>query len=352
MDPSMVAVPVITIFNSDGQIIPDGGVSNTPSISVNVADIDSGPGRIELWRGEVDTGQLIASNTGFDGADYYIGTDRTFTNGDAGLFAFNNLPDGQYTIRGVDQSGNSFTKAFYVSVPFRLKTIVGTQSGNTVYSVHWDTAAAAYIADIDNKFNARADIDIRLDFSKPVSTYTFTAALMDGATTAFSVSKVGPPPSDSPKTWRGVIKAGALSAAPGPKPSYALVISTGAEPGQTMFSEPVKFAVRPAIADSVYMLDGSSLCWHAPMSIASATVVAGALDPNVVSSMTIIITLASDATSTAELLEPSVTVPAGTHYELYSNLPVSYEVRMYNMKPGEYGISAVSSDTETVSMFA
>ncbi|MFA5161414.1 MAG: hypothetical protein WC421_04125 [Elusimicrobiales bacterium] len=348
--PALEDYPVITVKDSDGRIILDGDTVTTQGISVNVEDDTSGPGRLELWRDGVNTGQLVASNNGFDKGDYYEGTDRTFTNVDNGLRVFGDMADGQYAIRAIDQAANYSTTTFSVAIPLYISTMTASQSGNTVYSVHWDTAAAAYVTDVDGKFNARADIDFRLDFSKPVSTYTFTAALMDGATTAFAVSKVGPPPSDSPKTWRGTIPAGTLAAAPGPKPSYALVISTGAEPGQTMFSEPVKFAVRPAIADSVYMLDGSSLCWHAPMSIASATVVAGAVDPTGVSSMTIIITLASDATSTAELLEPSVTVPAGTHYELYSNLPVSYEVRMYNMKPGEYGISAVSSDTETVSM--
>lgn len=96
---AIIENPVAEVRDAQGAVITNGGASNTRSISVNVDDFISGPGRLELWQGIPTSGGTLL-------AVHFDAVRHTDTAADTGLGVFANLPEGQLTIRAIDQAGN------------------------------------------------------------------------------------------------------------------------------------------------------------------------------------------------------------------------------------------------------
>lgn len=98
---AIIENPVAEVRDAQGAVIT-GGASNTRSISVNVYDFISGTGWLELWQGiPTSGGTLLAVNNVHSDA-----VRHTYIAADTGLGVFANLPEGQLTIRAIDQGVN------------------------------------------------------------------------------------------------------------------------------------------------------------------------------------------------------------------------------------------------------
>lgn len=135
MSIATVEKPVLTVYNANGTPLASGAASSMTAITALVSDELSGPGRLEIWLGEAQTGTLVAVND----VDFNA-TEHLYTSADTGLSTMSNLANGQYTIRAIDQAANYSSGAFTIdttalSAPV-IRNVGGVTMGGTVVSTN------------------------------------------------------------------------------------------------------------------------------------------------------------------------------------------------------------------------
>lgn len=117
----------VKVFDASGIQLANGGItSGNVTVAVNdrvgtgdAAEAFSGPGRLEIWKSDLNSdGTLLASN------DDDFGEQHTYTSADAGLSVLGNLPEGHIGVKAFDRAKNEATRvSFSVNFPPRLSRI-------------------------------------------------------------------------------------------------------------------------------------------------------------------------------------------------------------------------------------
>ena len=106
---SFVRKPTLEIKNQQGQVVPDQGVTNSDTLTAKLTDDDSGPGRLEVWRGAPDAG---GTRVFFDDEDFDA-VEHTYSLSSLG-------GDGQYVVRGFDRGGGFVAQRFPTWDPYSV----------------------------------------------------------------------------------------------------------------------------------------------------------------------------------------------------------------------------------------
>jgi len=101
MAAAFVSNPTLEIKTQQGQVVPNNGVTNSDALAVTVTDAESGPGRLDIYRGDPNAGgtRVFFNDTDFDAVDH------TYNVSSLG-------GDGQYVAKGFDRAGNASVQSF------------------------------------------------------------------------------------------------------------------------------------------------------------------------------------------------------------------------------------------------